>query len=89
MHILSVQSNVSYGYVGNRVASFVFHRLGFHCTAIDTAQFSNHTGYPIFKGRRPEPEEIRDIYEAIVGNGMDDFDACIIGNLFLQFLIRC
>lgn len=49
-HILSIQSHVAYGYVGNRAAVFPLQRLGHEVTAINTVQFSNHTGYGDWTG---------------------------------------
>jgi pyridoxine kinase len=48
--ILSLQSHVAYGYVGNRAAVFPLQRLGFEVTALNTVQFSNHTGYGQWQG---------------------------------------
>ena len=50
-NILSLQSHVAYGYVGNRAAVFPLQRLGHEVIAINTVQFSNHTGYPAIKVR--------------------------------------
>ena len=43
--ILSVQSHVVSGYVGNKSATFPLQLLGFEVDAINSVQFSNHTGY--------------------------------------------
>ena len=48
--ILSIQSHVSYGYVGNRSAVFPLQCMGFDVIAVNTVQFSNHTGYPHYRG---------------------------------------
>ncbi len=45
MNILSIQSWVSYGHVGNAAAVFPMQRLGAEVWSINTVQFSNHTGY--------------------------------------------
>ena len=45
MNILSIQSWVAYGHVGNASAVFPLQRLGAEVWAINTVQFSNHTGY--------------------------------------------
>ena len=50
MNILSIQSWVSYGHVGNASAVFPLQRLGAEVWAINTVQFSNHTGYGDWKG---------------------------------------
>ena len=44
MPILSIQSHVVYGHVGNDAAVFPLQRLGFEDWQVDTVQFSNHTG---------------------------------------------
>ena len=48
--ILSIQSWVSYGHVGNAAAVFPLQRLGFETWAVNTVQFSNHTGYGQWRG---------------------------------------
>lgn len=52
MSILSIQSSVVYGYVGNRAAMLALERLGQQAYPIHTVQFSNHTGYGSFEGQR-------------------------------------
>ena len=49
--ILSIQSHVVYGHVGNSAAVFALQRLGLEVLPIHTVQFSSHAGYPGFKGR--------------------------------------
>jgi pyridoxine kinase len=51
MNILSIQSHVAYGHVGNAAATFPMQRLGVEVWPIHTVQFSNHTGYGAWKGR--------------------------------------
>ena len=43
--ILSIQSHVVSGYVGNKSAAFPLQLLGFETDCINSVQFSNHTGY--------------------------------------------
>jgi len=43
--VLSIQSHVAWGHVGNAAAVFPLQRLGFEVLPIHTVQFSNHTGY--------------------------------------------
>ena len=50
MNILSIQSWVAYGHVGNASAVFPLQRLGAEVWAINTVQFSNHTGYGAWTG---------------------------------------
>jgi pyridoxine kinase len=49
--ILSIQSHVVYGHVGNSAAVFPLQRLGREVWPLMTVQFSSHTGYPSWRGR--------------------------------------
>ena len=49
--ILSIQSHVVYGHVGNSAAVFPLQRLGCEVWPIHTVQFSNNTGYPDWRGQ--------------------------------------
>ena len=51
MNILSIQSSVAYGHVGNSAAVFPLQRLGAEVWAVNTVQFSNHTGYGAWRGK--------------------------------------
>lgn len=51
LNILSIQSHVAYGHVGNASAIFPMQRLGVEVWPIHTVQFSNHTGYGAWRGR--------------------------------------
>jgi pyridoxine kinase len=50
MNILSIQSSVAFGHVGNSAAVFPLQRLGHEVWPINTVQFSNHTGYGAWTG---------------------------------------
>ena len=51
MTILSIQSHVVYGYAGNTAAVFPMQRLGREVWAVNTVEFSNHTGYGSWRGK--------------------------------------
>jgi pyridoxine kinase len=51
MNVLSIQSAVTYGHVGNSAAVFILQRLGHEAWPIDTVRFSNHPGHGGFRGR--------------------------------------
>ena len=51
MNILSIQSHVAYGHVGNAAAVFPMQRLGVNVWPIHTVQFSNHPGYGAWRGQ--------------------------------------
>lgn len=64
MRILSIQSAVSYGHVGNSAAVFPLQRLGHEVWPVHTVLFSNHTGYGAWRGPViPGP----DVHEVILG----------------------
>ena len=50
LHLLSVQSSVAYGHVGNSAAVFPLQRLGVEVWPVNTVHFSNHTGYGTWRG---------------------------------------
>ncbi|RNL66128.1 pyridoxal kinase PdxY [Nocardioides marmoriginsengisoli] len=50
MRILSIQSAVAFGHVGNSAAVFPLQRLGHEVMPVFTVQFSNHTGYGAWRG---------------------------------------
>src|SRR5439155_14949046 len=50
MNILSIQSHVVYGHVGNSAAVFPLQRIGVEVWPVHTVQFSNHTGYGQWRG---------------------------------------
>ncbi|KEF33889.1 pyridoxamine kinase [Deinococcus sp. RL] len=68
-NILSIQSWVSYGHVGNAAAVFPLQRLGFEVWAIHTVQFSNHTGYGEWTGTVFPPEHIAQLIDGIEARG--------------------
>lgn len=65
MNILSIQSRVAYGHVGNAAAVFPLQRLGFEVWPVDTVSFSNHLGYTTWSGRTHGPDEVREIIEGL------------------------
>lgn len=67
--ILSIQSRVIYGHVGNAVAEFAIRRLGFDCWPIDTVSFSNHPGYGRHRGRIHDASEIEELVEGLADIG--------------------
>jgi pyridoxine kinase len=50
LNLISIQSHVAYGHVGNSAAVFALQRLGCEVWPVHTVQFSNHTGYGAWQG---------------------------------------
>ncbi|MFL4971538.1 MAG: pyridoxal kinase PdxY [Xanthobacteraceae bacterium] len=70
MNLLSIQSHVAYGHVGNAAAVFPLQRLGIEVWPIHTVQFSNHTGYGQWRGRVFDADMIREIVQGIDERGV-------------------
>jgi pyridoxine kinase len=80
MNILSIQSWVAYGHVGNAAAIFPLQRLGFEVWAVNTVQFSNHPGYGAWRGRVVEAEAVRELILGIAERGiLAECDAVLSG----------
>ncbi|MBX9890237.1 MAG: pyridoxal kinase [Amoebophilaceae bacterium] len=63
--ILSIQSHVAYGYVGNKAAVYPLQSMGYDVWPVNTVQFSNHTGYGQWQGEIFSREHIRNILQGI------------------------
>lgn len=70
MNILSIQSHVAYGHVGNDAAVFPLQRLGVEVWPIHTVQFSNHTGYGKWRGEVFGAEAIGEVMRGIDERGV-------------------
>ncbi|MCR0980743.1 pyridoxal kinase PdxY [Roseomonas populi] len=70
MNILSIQSWVAYGHVGNASAVFPLQRLGAEVWALNTVQFSNHTGYGAWRGQVFGADLIGDLVQGIEERGV-------------------
>lgn len=63
--ILSIQSSVAYGHVGNSAATFPLMRVGCEVWPVLTVHFSNNTSYPSKKGPLLRPEDVREVVDGI------------------------
>jgi|SRR5579884_342305 len=70
MNILSIQSHVVYGHVGNSAAVFALQRLGIEAWPIQTVQLSNHTGYGEWRGRVFDAGLVRDLVTGVERRGV-------------------
>ncbi|KAK3986880.1 proliferating cell nuclear antigen [Cladorrhinum sp. PSN332] len=66
-------------YVGNKIAVFSMQLLGCDVAALNTVQFSNHTGYRQWTGSRVSAEEITELYRGLKQSYLDDFDMMLSG----------
>ena len=80
--VLSVQSRVAYGHVGNAASVFPLQRLGIEAWALDTVAFSNHTGHGQWRGSVVPAAEIAVLFEGIAALGvLPRIDAVLSGYL--------
>lgn len=68
--VLSIQSAVTYGMVGNAVAQPALQRLGCDVWRIDTVAFSNHPGHGAFAGRIVPAQEIATLIDGLDALGV-------------------
>jgi len=76
--VIALTSHLS-SYVGNTMATFCMQALGLDVSAINTVNFSNHTGYKQWKGEKTTPELISTLYEGLSQSSLLDFDVLLSG----------
>ncbi|MBB6628614.1 pyridoxal kinase PdxY [Nocardioides sp. KIGAM211] len=80
MKILSVQSSVAYGHVGNSAAVFPLQRLGHEVWPVLTVHFSNHTGYGAWRGPLLPAADVAEVIAGIGDRGvLGEADAVLSG----------
>ena len=78
--ILSIQSSVAYGHVGNSAAVFPLQRLGVEVWPVHTVNFSNHTGYGAWRGPLIAADDVREVITGIEErDAMPEIDAVLSG----------
>jgi len=80
--VLSIQSSVIFGYVGNNIARPVLQTLGYDVWCVDTVNFSNHPGYGSFTGSVKEAHKIQDEINGLANlDILGECDAILSGYL--------
>lgn len=69
MQVLSVQSSVAYGHVGNAAATFPLQRLGHEVWPVDTVNYSNHPGFGSYRGGVFHATDIAEILDELDRRG--------------------
>jgi pyridoxine kinase len=78
--ILSIQSSVAYGHVGNSAVTFPLMRMGVEVWPVITVHFSNHTGYESWRGPLLSATDLRDVVRGIDERGvLGEVDAVLSG----------
>lgn len=70
LHVLSIQSHVVAGHVGNDAAYFALQRLGIEVWPIHTVQFSNHTGHGAWTGQAFAASHVRELVDGLDARGL-------------------
>jgi len=86
--VLSVQSHVVHGYVGNRCAVFPLQLLGFEVDFVNSVQFTNHTGYATFKGTVLRGPELDDLVEGLESNELLKQESLLTGYIGSATFLR-
>ena len=80
MKVLSIQSAVAYGHVGNSAAVFPLQRIDVEVLPVNTVNFSNHTGYGAWRGPMISPDDVRDVITGIEERGvLGEIDVVLSG----------
>jgi pyridoxine kinase len=78
--ILSIQSSVAYGHVGNSAAAFLLMRMGVEVYPVLTVHYSNSTAYGTWRGPVLSVDDIRDVILGIDERGaLTEVDAVLTG----------
>jgi len=70
MAVLSIQSSVAYGHVGNAAAVFCLRRAGVDVWPVDTVAYSNHPGYGAYGGRVRGADEVAEVVDGLNAIGV-------------------
>ncbi|CAG9825137.1 unnamed protein product [Phaedon cochleariae] len=77
--VLSIQSHVVSGYVGNKSAVFPMQLLGLEVDFINSVQLSTHTGYKNVKGQILSEKDLADLIEGLTLNDIDFYSHLLTG----------
>ena len=76
--VISIQSHVCYGHVGNSAAVFPMQRLGIEVLALPTTLLSNHPAHTSFYGAAVEPGLLQKLFKGIEEHGAFESSAGIL-----------
>jgi pyridoxine kinase len=81
-NVLSIQSSVAFGHVGNNAATLPLQRLGIGVWPVHTTHLSNHLGHPTWRGGAADTAMVSDVVAGIAELGvLGDCDALLSGYL--------
>jgi len=68
-YVLSIQSSVAHGHVGNSAAAFALQRMGRDVMRVDTVRFSNHPAHGGYSGCAAAAGEIDTLVDGLAARG--------------------
>lgn len=86
--VLSIQSHVVSGYVGNKCAVFPLQVLGFEVDFVNSVQFSNHTGYGNWKGQVLNETDLDELYAGLKNNELTQYNRLLTGYVGSESFLR-
>ncbi|XP_023012060.1 pyridoxal kinase [Leptinotarsa decemlineata] len=86
--VLSIQSHVVSGYVGNKSAVFPMQLLGLEVDFINSVQLSTHTGYKCVKGQILSEKDLADLVEGLVANNIDFYSHLLTGYIGSESFLK-
>lgn len=78
MLVISIQSQVVHGHVGNSAAAYAMQAEGVNVAAVPTTLLSNHPRYPTLRGRVLETELVADLLRGVEERGLVDEAAVLV-----------
>ncbi|WP_439375202.1 pyridoxal kinase [Bradyrhizobium sp. DASA03120] len=78
MLVISIQSQVVHGHVGNSAAAYAMQAEGVNVAAVPTTLLSNHPRYPSLHGRVLETELVADLLKGVEERGLVDEAAVLV-----------
>lgn len=89
--LLTTQSHVVHGFVGNKAATFPLQCSGWDVDCCNSVQFSNHTGYGMERvfGNVTEEKDLDQLLSGVFSNFPHDYEALLSGYLPKKESVRC
>ena len=78
MLVISIQSQVVHGHVGNSAAAYAMQAEGVNVAAVPTTLLSNHPRYPTLRGRVLETELVADLLKGVEERDLVDEAAVLV-----------
>lgn len=88
--ILSIQSHIVHGFVGNKAAAFPLQTMGFDIDCINTVTLSNHPAYAHrCRGAGLEPAILQELVKGLEDNDLLKYDVLVSGYTRQKEHLQC